>query len=67
MMASQKYVRVPGDLTLLTPVYEALETLLYDDVTNTLKLRNVNPDGDTWALVFEKGRNAARVTSQRPL
>lgn len=55
MMASQEHVRREDNSERVPMVYDALEELVYGEITNTTLLRSVSDDGETWAFVFQKG------------
>lgn len=56
LLASQKFVRQVADSDNIAKVYDALETLIFGEVTQTSLLRTVNDQGDTYALAFQKGK-----------
>lgn len=58
MLATQRYLRQVEGSERIPKVYNALETLIYGEVTNKSLLRTVNDEGDTWAMVFQKGNVA---------
>ena len=57
MIASSRYIRKPDGSDRIPQVLDALETLIYGEVTNGSILRSLrSEDEDTYALVFQKGR-----------
>ncbi|KAL4222901.1 Hemicentin-1 [Mactra antiquata] len=55
MMASQREIRRNEGDAQLTGAYDAIETLIYGEVTGDGILRSVQQDGSTWAFVYQKG------------
>jgi len=56
MMASQKYIRQPIDSMNLPQVFDALETLIHGEVTRDSVLRTIDGLGETYAMVYKKGK-----------
>lgn len=58
MISTQRYVRRDdGNLrSRQVLAYDALETLLYGEVTNAGTLRSLPDDGTTYGLIYHKGK-----------
>lgn len=57
MVASQMYIRQRDGSDRVPQVYDAVEVLIHGEVTHDSILRTVDDEGETYALVYQKGNS----------